>query len=60
MTDAGSDSPDRVQLLIRQPYKIEVRNHRQVRSYLDRGYRIEELQHVTDQEVLVTLTDRPA
>lgn len=57
MTDAVSVSPDRVQLLIRQPYRIEIRTHHQVRGYLDRGYLIEDLQHVTDQEVLVTLVD---
>ncbi len=46
-----------VQLHLVLPYKLEVRQDRRVQGYLDRGYRIVELQRVSDREVVVTLTD---
>jgi hypothetical protein len=44
-----------VQLLIVLPYKDEARGHRDVRRYLEQGYRIVDLQRVSDREALVTL-----
>lgn len=51
---------ERVQLHLVLPYKIEARRDPRVRDYLERGYRIETIQRVTDREVLVTLADRRA
>ena len=51
--------PDPVQLQIELPYKQEARTHRVVFDYLERGYRITDLQRVTDREALVTLTRQP-
>jgi hypothetical protein len=50
----------RLQLHLVLPYKLEAREHPRVRAHLERGYRIVDLQRVTDREVLVTLTDEPA
>ena len=44
-----------VQLHLVLSYKHEAAEHPQVGSYLEQGYRIVQLQRVTDQEVLVTL-----
>jgi len=49
-----SDSPRTVQVQLVLPYKDEPRSHRTVREYLGRGYRIMDLQRVTDREVVVT------
>jgi hypothetical protein len=46
---------DRTQLHIVMPYKLEARNHPRIRSYLDRGYRIVQLQRISDREAIVTL-----
>ena len=46
---------DRVQLHLVLPYKIELRRDRQVREYLERGYRVVGVHRVTDHEVFVTL-----
>ncbi len=51
---------ERVQLHLVLPYKIEVRDDPQVRRYLERGYRIEQLQRVSDREAVVVLRSRPA
>jgi len=52
--------PDRrLQLHLVLPYKIEPREHREIKRYLDRGWRIEDLQRLSDREALVTL-DPPA
>jgi len=51
---------ERVQLHLVLPYKIETRRDPRVRTYLERGYRIETIQRVTDREVLVTLANRRA
>ena len=48
-------SPKRIQLQLQLPYKREVREDEVVRGYLDRGYRILELQRLSDQEAMVTL-----
>ena len=51
-----SHSPDRIQLHLVLPYKDEAATHPRIKAHLERGYRIEQLQRVTDREVLVTLT----
>ncbi len=50
-----SQSPDRIQLHLVLPYKDEAATHPRIKAHLERGYRIEQLQRVTDREVLVTL-----
>jgi hypothetical protein len=55
VADDRSAAAEKIQLHLVQPYKIEVRDNRTVRRYLQRGYRIVDLQRVTDHEVLVTL-----
>jgi len=45
----------RIQLHVVLPYRFEPREHHRIRGWLDRGYRIADLQRVTDREVLVTL-----
>lgn len=47
-----------MQLHLVLPYKKPAGRQRIVRDYLDRGYRITDLQRVSDREVLVTLTTR--
>jgi len=49
------DSAETVQLHLVLPYRIEPRDDPRVLAYLDRGYRVHELQRVTDREVLITL-----
>ncbi len=51
-----SQSPERIQLHLVLPYKHEAATHPRIKAPLARGYRIEQLQRVTDREVLVTLT----
>ena len=46
---------DRVQLHLVLPYKLEPMRDPHVRRYLDRGYRIEQFQRISDQEAVVTL-----
>jgi hypothetical protein len=48
--------PERVQLHLVLPYKIEIRRHERVRRYLEQGYRIEQLQRVSDREVIAVLS----
>ncbi len=50
-----SQGPDRIQLHLVLPYKDEAATHPRIKAHLERGYRIEQLQRVTDREVLVTL-----
>ncbi len=50
-----SPGPKRIQLHLVLPYKDEAATHPQIRAHLEDGYRIEQLQRVTDREVLVTL-----
>ena len=51
-----SQSPYRIQLHLVLPYKDEAATHPRIKAHLERGYHIEQLQRVTDREVLVTLT----
>ena len=51
-----TDTPETIQLHLVMPYKVQPRENQRVRSYLDRGYRIVQLQRVTDREVVVTLS----
>ena len=51
---------DRLQLHLVLPYKFQPTDQPRVKELLDRGYRIEHLQRVSDREVIVTLTNRPA
>ncbi len=48
-------APRRVQLHIALPYKIEPGDDPRVRAHLDQGYRIIELQRLTDRDAIVTL-----
>ena len=45
-----------VQLHLVLPYRHQPREDPRIKAYLDRGYRIVQLQRVTDREVIVTLT----
>jgi hypothetical protein len=47
---------DPVQLHLVLAYRHELREHPRVRSFLERGFRVVQLQRVTDREVLVTLS----
>jgi hypothetical protein len=47
---------ERTQLHLVLPYKLEARDHPEVRGYLDGGWRIVQLQRVSDREALVTLS----
>ena len=46
---------ERIQLHLIHPYNVEIRRNRQVSEMLERGFRIIDLQRVTDREVVVTL-----
>jgi hypothetical protein len=50
---------DKVQLHLVLPYKFQPTDEPRVKNLLDRGYRILDLQRVTDREVIVTLTNQP-
>ena len=49
------DQERRIQLHLTLPYKHEVGDHPQVKPHLAQGYRVVQLQRLTDREVLVTL-----
>ena len=49
------ENTKRVQLHLTLLYKHQPRDHPRIREYLDRGFRITQLQRVTDHEVIVTL-----
>ena len=51
----NSRAPSRIQLHLDLPYKDEAATHPRIKAHLEDGYRIEQLQRVTDHEVLVTL-----
>jgi len=53
------DSHRRIQLHLELPYKFDPVDHHEIKSYLDRGYRIEDLQRITDREAVVTLRRDP-
>ncbi len=55
-----SAQPSRVQLHLVLPYKFQPTDDAKVKQLLDVGYRIVQLQRVTDREVVVTLTNKPA
>jgi hypothetical protein len=44
-----------VQLHLVMPYKQQPRDHPSVRSHLERGFRIVQLQRISDREAVVTL-----
>lgn len=50
------DDRPRVQLHLVLPYKADPSEHNHIRAYLDRGYRIEQFQRITDREAVVTLS----
>jgi len=52
------DVGDPVQLFLVLPYQFQPRDDGRVRRYLDQGYRIAQLQRVSDREVIVTLARR--
>lgn len=52
------DRPTRLQLHLTLPYKFEAREDPRVQRYLAEGYRIAQLQRLTDREALITL-ERP-
>jgi hypothetical protein len=57
MTDqTNPEQPSRVQLHLVLPYKASPADHTKIRAYLDRGYRIEQLQRITDREAVVTMS----
>jgi hypothetical protein len=62
----GRDRPEgaaparAVQLHLVLPYKFQPIEHPSVRDYLERGYRIDALQRVSDREVLVILSPAPS
>ena len=46
---------ERIQLHLVLPYKFDPAEDPRIRRYLDRGYRVEQLQRLTDREAVVTL-----
>lgn len=53
------EPPVRVQLQLRLPYKFEPTASAEVRRLLADGYHVEQIQRLSDQEVLIMLV-RPA
>jgi hypothetical protein len=51
--------PETIQLHLTLQYKFEPADEPRVKELLDDGYRISQLQRVSDGEALVTLTSRP-
>jgi hypothetical protein len=45
--------PSRLQLHLKLPYKIEARDHPVVKRYLEQGYRIAQLQRLTDRDAII-------
>lgn len=45
----------RIQLQLRIPYKFQPTWHREVRSRLENGWRIEDYARLSDEEVAVTM-----
>lgn len=52
-------APERVQFQLRIPYKFQPTRHHEVRERLESGWKVEDLQRLSDQEVVITLI-RPA
>jgi len=44
----------RIQVQFQLPYSRQAQDDERVRSYLDRGWRIAQLQRLSDQEALIT------
>lgn len=53
------EAPLRIQLQLRLPYKFEPTANAEIRRLLAAGYRVEQIQRLSDQEALVMLV-RPA
>jgi len=53
------EKPDRFQLHLVLPYKHQAMEHPEIRRQLDQGFRIAQIQRVTDREVLVTFEAQP-
>ena len=51
--------PETIQLHLTLQYKFEPADEPSVKELLDGGYRIAQFQRVSDNEALVTLTNRP-
>jgi hypothetical protein len=51
----GTHMSEQIQVHLVHPYNVEIRQNRQVSDMLERGFRIVDLQRVTDREVVVTL-----
>jgi hypothetical protein len=51
---------ERVQLHLALSFKKEPRDHPRIAALLEEGYRIDQLQRVTDKEAVVTLVRRPS
>ena len=54
------ENKDRFQLQLILPYKQQAMDHPEIRRQLDRGFRIAQIQRVSDREVLVTFETEPA
>jgi len=54
------EKPDRFQLHLVLPYKHQPMDHPEIRRQLAQGFRIAQIQRVTDREVLVTFETQPA
>ena len=52
---ANTENQQRIQLHLVLPYKFDPNQHHRIRAYLERGYRIEQFQRLTDREAIVTL-----
>ena len=55
LSEDGMSAGDRKQLLIDLQYKKEPWDHPVVRTYLELGWRVAQLQRVSDGEAVVTL-----
>jgi len=53
--NTDTSTGERIQLHLALPYNHEPRRHPRVRGLIDRGYRIVQLQRISDHEVLITL-----
>ena len=53
------EKQDRFQLHLILPYKHQAMDHPEIRRQLDQGFRIAQIQRVTDREVLVTFEAQP-
>ncbi len=51
----SSARPARVQIQLVLPYRAQPADDPRIRRYLDSGYRIEQLQRLSDQEAIVVL-----